>query len=244
MRMYGIKFSLGGDFAHFRKPETQQVLETYAGPPRSAVIGMLGAALGKSRGETKELSEKVEIGVRVDRVEGWRKETLNIHNLKSDRLNPDPSTNLSFEYLNKNVVTPTLRNSLVRPKYSIAVISKESSFLKDLREKIRKPEYPIYLGVSEFLAWVFYVSEVEELESPETDDIFECFVPDPSDFTPCLETGLTIEPSVEKAPRITFSEDGERKSEFMEVLMQYNSKVGLEQEKEYYEIEGDRFVTF
>lgn len=241
--MYGFKFTMEGDFAHFRDPSTQQTLETYIGPPRSAVIGILSAALGKQRGHTKEVSQKVNIGMLVENIGGWRKEIVTLHNLKYENLKQPSNTKYLFEYLQNNTGTPTLRKSITNPRYTIAVTGENKSYLETLRKGLKSPQYPLYLGINEYLAWIKSISGIESIQAKKGKE-FSCFVPSPGNFTSCLWQGYSVSPTTVHVPKLTYTENGEHKAEFMNLLMQYNSKIVLEEEKLYYKIDGEKFITF
>lgn len=244
--MYGFKFEVEGDFAHFRDPSTQQILETFIGPPKSAVIGLIGAALGIPRGDTKELYQKLKIGIIASRIEGWRKETVNIHNLKSSGKGNGFSEKYKFKYLNNNKVAPTLRKSIVNPRYDIGLFSEDKEFLNKVRDYLKKPIYPLYLGISEYLAWIPYISDTTKCEKKkaETNEekIFQCFTPKPNEYIPYSKEGFSIKPEVYKVPSKTYKEGKKRKTEFIDLLMQYNVDIRLMEEKEFFKIEGEKYI--
>jgi len=245
--MYGFRFRVESDFAHFRDPSTQQILETFIGPPKSAIIGLIGAALGLSRERVNDLNGKLEIGVSIKRIDGWRKETVNIHNLKDWSKDKNEIKKYKFEFLNQNMVSPTFRKSIVNPKYEIAVFTEDKSLLNEINESLKKPAYPLYLGISEYLAWISYISDIFECEKKIADDdqdkIFDCFIPNPSKFIPYSKEGFSIKPEIYKVPIKTYTKGKKRKAEFIDLLMHYNVDVRLMEEKEYLLIEDEKYIT-
>lgn len=76
--MKGILFELKGDWGHFRKPETNNNPLTHDFITKTALIGLIGAVLGKERDEMKslfpQLSEDFLYGVCVKKAvkkESW-----------------------------------------------------------------------------------------------------------------------------------------------------------------------------
>ena len=53
--MKGVLFELKGNWGHFRKPETNNNPLTHDFITKTALIGLVGAVLGKERDEMKEL---------------------------------------------------------------------------------------------------------------------------------------------------------------------------------------------
>jgi CRISPR-associated protein Cas5 subtype I-B len=76
--MKGVLFELKGNWGHFRKPETNNNPLTHDFITKTALIGLIGAVLGKERGEMKslfpQLSEDLLYGVCVKKAvkkESW-----------------------------------------------------------------------------------------------------------------------------------------------------------------------------
>jgi CRISPR-associated protein Cas5h len=76
--MKGVLFELKGNWAHFRKPETNNNPLTHDFITKTALIGLIGAVLGKERKEMAELfpslSDDLLYGVRVNNAvkkESW-----------------------------------------------------------------------------------------------------------------------------------------------------------------------------
>ena len=67
--MQGMQWTLQGNWAHFKKPETNNNPLTYDIIPKTAVIGLIGAVLGIRRNEMKplfpQLSEDLMYGVEI-----------------------------------------------------------------------------------------------------------------------------------------------------------------------------------
>ena len=67
--MKGIQFEIEGNYAHFRKPETNNNPLSHDFITKTALIGMIGAVLGKERDEMRSLfprlSEDLLYGVQI-----------------------------------------------------------------------------------------------------------------------------------------------------------------------------------
>ena len=62
-----IQFDISGKFAHFRKYYANNTALTYSLPPRTTVMGILAAILGRSRDSYYEefSSDKILIGIAI-----------------------------------------------------------------------------------------------------------------------------------------------------------------------------------
>ena len=67
--MKGLQFKIDGDWAHFKKPETNNNPLSHNLIPKTALIGMIGAVLGIEREKMKslfpQLSEDLLYGVEL-----------------------------------------------------------------------------------------------------------------------------------------------------------------------------------
>lgn len=67
--MKGLQFKIDGDWAHFKKPETNNNPLSHDLIPKTALIGMIGAVLGIEREKMKslfpQLSEDLLYGVEL-----------------------------------------------------------------------------------------------------------------------------------------------------------------------------------
>jgi CRISPR-associated protein Cas5h len=80
-----IQFDISGKFAHFRKYYANNTALTYSLPPRTTVMGMLAAILGRSRDSYYEefSSNKIRIGIAIKSPVKKNFHRLNFLSIKS-----------------------------------------------------------------------------------------------------------------------------------------------------------------
>lgn len=117
--MDGFTIDIEGDWAHFKKPETNNNPLTHDFITKTALIGLIGAVLGKERSEMKplfpKLSEGLLYGVRLNRA--VKKESWAFTMRKASNL---------FEK------APKQMEFLKSPQYTVAVAMQDSSLRAEL----------------------------------------------------------------------------------------------------------------
>jgi CRISPR-associated protein Cas5h len=58
-----VRFRLSGRFAHFARAETQTTILSYPVPPRTAILGLIGAVLGLAKDEAPVVLDPCDIAV-------------------------------------------------------------------------------------------------------------------------------------------------------------------------------------
>ena len=144
-----LMFDIWGDYAHFRQPYSTTSALTYAIPPRTAVLGIIGAIVGVSSGgfgksEHMVFFEKrnAEVGITP------------LFPLEKTRLN------MNYSYTKADAKTKGALHiqvpvEMVRfPRYRIYFSSEDSDLMKTLQERLNNHEsfYTPYLGISELIA--------------------------------------------------------------------------------------------
>ena len=165
-----LVFDVGGEYGHFRKFNTTTSPLTYSVPPRTSIIGMIGAILGIERelgvGRYKEgqtpladlLSpEHAKIAVQVLNPVNKVSMAFNLLNTKNSFFNIDNRTQIEFEFL-KN------------PKFRIFLTWDNVKLFNDLTERIseRKNNFTVCLGLSQLLASVSIIGVFQSKLLPET----------------------------------------------------------------------------
>jgi len=166
-------FQIKGQFAHWRKWFTTTSPLTYSFPPRTAVIGLIGAILGIDRVQDKVPEvfpiKKTHVAVcplspiRKDRLpENWRQTPVSVKGGKIDK------TALSKFNEGFQANLEIIRN----PCYRIIFWHKELSLMDDLIKRLKDKRwvYPPYLGILGFLANVEFEAE-DEVEEQKADRI-------------------------------------------------------------------------
>lgn len=162
-------FTVRGAFGHWRKWFTTTSALTYSFPPRTSVIGMIGAILGIPR---EEIARQFPMsGTRTavcplrpivkDRLpEKWRQSPPRIIRGKFDPAKMDESFQENLEVIR-------------RPHYRIVFSHSDKSVMRDVRERLQQKRwvYPPCLGIMGFLADVVWEGEdvAEEIEVEQAD---------------------------------------------------------------------------
>lgn len=145
MSFFIISFLLYGKFASWRDPANITTAKSYLYPSNTNIIGILGAALGISNEEKMIEIQKKLFGIGVEGI--FNKKTFSDKRLFLERL-----YNLSNLESNR-IRTIQTWEYIFNPMYKIYIIIKQEQkdFVQKIRYHLENPEYPIYLGRSEFI---------------------------------------------------------------------------------------------
>ena len=152
-----LVFDIASDYAHFRQPYSTTSSLTYAIPPRTAVLGIVGAILGIESGgfgkseHVPELgTSNVRIGVRVMKPIEKVRFNMNYSYTKAD-------------VATKNVLHIQVPVEMVKEPIYRLYISADDAVFKQLENFVSKKEcyYTPCLGITEFIARVEYVGTYE-----------------------------------------------------------------------------------
>lgn len=173
-----LRFDLCGKFAHFRKYYANNTALSYTLPPRTAVMGMLAALLGRSRDSYyRELSSaNLRVGLRI--LTPVKKTFHRVNHLKVESAadfrggrSDNKHTQTPFE-----VVTGLdLRTDFVHYRVYLAPADSENgdALFSEIKRNLslRKGVYPVSLGTANFTAQVqnfqdFAESNWRELSTP------------------------------------------------------------------------------
>lgn len=212
--LFSFHFDIHAELAHFRDIFTQSFFKTLLAPPRTTIIGILGAAAGLSESETISISEKLFVGLKVLSLKGHAKEITTSINQK-----PDGGR------------TPVMRNFVVDPYYQIFVGSQENELILKLHGAIKNPLFPLYLGISECLADITNISEILSIKMVKAKR-FRCTLP--------LSAGIEYNTKIDEKGKImflperartvhsfVFSDRGRIPVSYVNLLMFYNCAVEL-----------------
>lgn len=131
-----ITFELQGKFAHFRKYFGNNTALSYALPPRTTLMGILGVILGRKRDSYYEelASEHIRIGIGI--IEPVKKSFQRLNNLKvlgsNDFRGQKGHVQTPYE-----MVTPyNLRTGLVRYQVFLSAFDSGINSLNELQDKL------------------------------------------------------------------------------------------------------------
>jgi len=228
-KMYGLYFEITSDFGHFRNPFTLSFFETFLAPPRTTILGFIGAAMGLDEKETIELGNKLKVGVRILELKGFAREIVTTFNYKEK----------------PPILTPIMREILVNPTYRVYLGSEDRELLKFVNEALIKPKYPLYMGISEFLARVVKISKLQKFEEVR-EKCFSCIVPANGGYKVKIkpESGKKYFP-----PKICktvhsygVTKKGRNPKKFTSLLMFFGYDVELEEPIKAYKTEEDEII--
>ena len=169
----GIVFTIKGPFAHFRKFYSQTSTLSYPVPPRTALTGMVGAILGIPRSEVYELMQPPNGFFALQVLTPLRKvtSTVNLLSTKEEYFATLlKKSRLRFFDSTKNRTQIPMEILVPQPpdinlKFRIAFWHSDEDLLRKLVNYLRESKvfYPVYLGISEFLASVEFEGLTESL---------------------------------------------------------------------------------
>ena len=145
-------------FACFRKPATTSVIITYPIPPFTTIIGLVANALGIPRQCYFEgiswLQEKLKLNIRpLKSLERPTRELIKMLKLVGqERKESHPVFSPS---------SPMFKYILVQPSFRVYLASEEKIFIEEVRNALKNPHRPLYLGQSDDMADISIIWEGE-----------------------------------------------------------------------------------
>ncbi|HHF58030.1 MAG TPA: CRISPR-associated protein Cas5 [candidate division WOR-3 bacterium] len=168
--MNGLVLHLSGIFSFFRIPYTSLLMDTYPFPPKTTVIGMVGAAFGWKEEEFLENIKKFGYGVIIERSGEIVKEVARIFgNLRRDKERG------IYYYEHK----PVTKNMIYKPSYKVFLTSNEEDLINEATEKFYDPKYVLGLGDSEDLFYPEHPKFVKSMRIKEEKEAkkLRCILP-------------------------------------------------------------------
>jgi len=150
-------FDIKGRFAHFRKIYTNSSSLSYTLPPRTTVMGMIAAILGRERDTYYEEFNSQNMDIAVQKINPTRKimQSLNYIKVTSPQQfsNPQDHTQIPFEIICGEPET----------RYRIYLASKRAGLYGEIKERLQsgKHVFPLYLGAAPFAGGIEFIGEAE-----------------------------------------------------------------------------------
>ncbi|WP_290596143.1 MULTISPECIES: CRISPR-associated protein Cas5 [unclassified Archaeoglobus] len=227
--MHGLYFEVTSDFGHFRNPFTLSFFETFLAPPRTTILGLVGAALGLDESETIKLGDKLKVGVKILEIKGFAREIVTTFNYK---VKPPERT-------------PIMREILVNPTYRVYLGSEDKDLLKSIIEALKKPKYSLYMGISEFLARVTKISKLQKFDGV-MEKRFGCIVPINGEYKVRVELDVGKSYFPPKICKTVYSYEitkkGRNPKKFINLLMFLGYDVELEKPIKAYKTEENEVI--
>jgi CRISPR-associated protein Cas5t len=153
MESDALRFTIEGSFCSFREPGGAKYQRTFWFPPKTTIVGFLGAALGLAPPDLEPLYDQVQVGVVLHSWGGLARDLWGYTKLKRG---------------DKPETAVVVRELIYEPQYIVYVTSKELGFLQKLRAALWDPVYPLRFGRGEDLALIRRLSEPVTLQVPST----------------------------------------------------------------------------
>jgi len=160
-------FRVRGSFAHWRKWFTTVSSLTYSFPPRTAIVGMVGAILGIQREKVAEIFKVSDTRIAVRPMRPIQKDSLP----QNWRQTPPSIREGRFALDKMHESFQSNLEVIRRPNYCIIFWHRNEQMMQELTERLKSKRwfYPPYLGIMGFLADVEWEAEdtAEEYESDQ-----------------------------------------------------------------------------
>jgi len=229
--MKGIIWHLKGEYASFRPFYMSSLIDTYPFPPKTVIVGMIGAACGWDESNLVEHYEKIKVGIKIEHFDGIFNDLMKIWKVEDS---------------GERKIFVVVKRFLYKPEFTIYITASEN-LIDTIQKKLKDPVYPITLGDSDSLFYPEknYLKVVDVV--PTKTRHFKCIINAeiiggmhyPKDR---IEEGrFKIPPKIVKMP-VSFEEG--RKVKIATVLVHSKGVVELKEEVDAYEFEGEPIYLF
>ena len=260
--MKGLIWYLNGEYASFRPPDTTSIIETMFFPPKTAIIGMIGAACGWRERDLIGYYDKIKVGIKIERVDSVFSDLIKIWKVaeatKKSRWLYIPENKIyTFEELQGKIpivvrdIYVVIKQFLYKPKFVVYIAVPQEDKLKligKIEEALKDPEYPITLGDSDSLFYpegMDYVKKVEIQQNIKSKK-FHCLLDKEVAYNEgggikIREDSKFILYPRQKSMLIKFEEG--RKPKKKEIIC-FIGEIELEKEIDAYEFNGEPIYLF
>lgn len=232
--------------ASFRVPETHTFHKTLPLPPKTAIIGMLGAAIGLNLEDAHEYAEQNKIFVGIYGIhKGIMKDLWNYRKITGKE------KNYSYEDIkSRRHYSILIREYLYHNDFVISYGSQNKEPLEKLSTAFLSPAYPITAGNSDDLFKIIRITDISIIKSEKLTQFEHTVIPgDISksckhdiDFDNLPITQTVYTPQVFRLPtKFTFDGDERRVAERKPFTF-ISSSVNVETPIDGYTVEGNNIV--
>lgn len=158
--MLGLTLELSGIFSFFRIPYNSLLMDTYLFPPKTTLIGMIGASIGWEEREFLKITKKSQYGLIIKNPGERVSETAVI--FKNER----------------TPVYPLTKNMNYKPIYKAFFTCEDDELVKLAYKYLQNPNHVLSMGESENLFYPKKPNFVKlfEVESVNVDNL-TCLIP-------------------------------------------------------------------
>jgi CRISPR-associated protein Cas5h len=207
-------FDLKGNIAHFRKFYTSSSSLSYSFPPRTTLTGIIGAILGRERDSYYEefSADNCRIALSIRGPIRKIMQTVNYIWTKDGYSSAQGVINLFITRKQKKYPTPIelVVNSKLTEEiiYRVYFYHKNNTVMNGLYNIIENgnSKYPVFLGLSEFLATINFIADVplpniKEMKSEKATDIVTvCNADHIAEFEFVLDDRIALQYVEERMP--------------------------------------------
>lgn len=150
---YSLIIKLEGPMQSWGTEANFDVRPTEQFPTKSGVIGLISAALGRSRVDSVDDLAALKMTVRIDQQGKVERDfqTARIHDVKKNGcISDEIKSRVIYRYY------------LADAKFTVALESSDLSFLKMIQTALRYPKYPLYLGRRSYPVMGQLVYDIEQ----------------------------------------------------------------------------------
>jgi CRISPR-associated protein Cas5t len=148
-----LRVELQGHINSFRVPQLHTYQKTLPLPPKTTIVGLLGAALGVSEGDIPKLLEALQVSVIAREPETWgfAKDLWRYLKFMGGTMKATTTEG-------RDIV---VRELLYRPAYWIYLTSQEPQTLTAISQALSDPAWALTLGREDELVLIQSVEEIE-----------------------------------------------------------------------------------
>lgn len=232
--MKALIWHLSGEYASFRPYYLTSIIDTYLFPPKTVIVGMIGAACGWKEEDLVEYYDKIKVGIKINKIDSIFNDLVKIWKV---------------EHKERKIFVVNKRY-LFKPYFTIYLATPEDiKLINYIQNKLKAPVYPITLGDSDSLFYPrdnSFIESVDIRDKPIKSRVFKCLVPKNSGGVVYKKAKIAdnlykIYPKAVKMP-IRFRED--REVESIDVLYHCQGEIELKKEIEAYEFKGEPIYLF
>jgi len=173
-RMIGIRLSIVGIFSFFKVPYNSLLMDSYLFPPKTTIVGMIGAAMGWNEERVLDDIDKFKYGLIIKNPGERAIETATIFG--NIEYTPYPITKI-MNY--KSYPITKIMN--YKPFYEVYIASDNKDLNIDkIYDALNDPKFTLYLGDSESLFYADFKHPkfCEKIEiNKDFGNEFECILP-------------------------------------------------------------------
>lgn len=162
--------------ASFRSPETHTFHKTLPLPPKTTIIGMMGAALGLSLEEAHKFVEenKIQIGV-YGYNKGLMRDLWNYRKYK--KLTKKEKENFEDYIENRNHYSILIREYLFDNNFIFYFGSEDVKCITYIKSAFSSPVYPLTVGNSDDLMKICKIGEIDQKEKSKLNNFEHTVLP-------------------------------------------------------------------